>query len=148
MKLVTPYVRTPFAAFTPWADFERELNQFFTPATAGCQSAVGVPVTDVREDANSFVISAELPGVRKEDLQVSLHEGVLTLAAERREEVPATEGKYHRKERRPGRWERRFDLGPQVTGDAITAAYKDGVLTVTVPKTEAAKPRQIDVTVN
>ena len=148
MKLVTPYVRTPFGAFTPFAGFERELGRLFAAEGAACEASVVAPATDVREDANSFVITAELPGVSKEDLKVSLHDGVLTLAAERREEAPITEGKYHRRERHQGRFERQFTLDLPVAGDAIKAAYKDGVLTVTVPKAEAAKPRQIDVAVN
>ncbi len=147
MKLVTPYFRSPLAAFSPFADLEREFGRFIAPATDANRAPVVAPPTDVREDKDNIVIAAELPGVRREDIKVALHEGVLSIAAERRSETDTKEGEYHRRERHYGTLERRFEIGVPVNGDAIKATYKDGILTVTVPKTEAAKPRQIGVNV-
>lgn len=147
MKLVTPYYRSPLAAFSPFANLEREFSRFLAPQPDAETARIGLPATDIREDKDNFVITAEIPGVRKEDIKVALHDGVLSITAERRAEQEATAGQYHRRERHYGRLERRFELGVPVAGAAIRAAYKDGVLTVTVPKADAAKPREIDVSV-
>ncbi len=147
MKLVTPYFRSPFAAYSPFAELEREIGRYLAPADGACRTASVAPVTDVREDKDAIVLSVDLPGVRKEDIKVALHDGVLSLVAERRDEKESAEVQYHRRECQYGRFERRFEIAVPVNGEAIKAAYKDGVLTVTVPKTEAAKPREIGVNV-
>jgi HSP20 family protein len=148
MKLVTPYFRSPFTAFAPFAEFERELNRHLQPAQGECRPVVAVPAADIREDQNQVVLTLELPGVAKDSIQVSLHDGVLAISAERRPAEPTPEGTVFRREIHAGRYERRFELGLPVQTDAIKAAYQDGLLTVTLPKAEAAKPRQIQVLVN
>ena len=105
------------------------------------------PALDVYEDKDQFVVTAELPGLRKEDIQISLHNGGLTLSGERKAEEQRDEGEVHRCERYFGRFQRTLDLPAQVDGEKVRADYQDGILKVTLPKTESAKPRQIKVSV-
>ena len=103
------------------------------------------PALDLYQDKDNFVVMAELPGMKKEDITLSIHDGLLTLAGERRSEK-AHDGKGAlRNERLFGRFERTVTLPSQVDGTRVNASYEDGVLTVTLPKAEAAKPRQIEI---
>jgi HSP20 family protein len=103
---------------------------------------------EVREEPSAYVIHADVPGVRKEDLQLSLHDDVLTLSGERKQEKEVKEGEVFRSERAYGRFQRAVSVPKPVDAAKVTAAYKDGVLTITLPKTDAAKPRTIDISAN
>jgi HSP20 family protein len=107
-----------------------------------------VPALDVHQNKDSVVVRAELPGLKKEDIFLTLHDGVLSLAGERKTETARTEGDTHRSERFFGKFQRSVTLPAAVKADKIQASYKDGILTVTLPKTEEAKPKQIEVSVN
>ena len=102
---------------------------------------------DLAEKENHYVISAELPGVKSEDLNVSVENDLLTISAEKRDEFEGNENGVCRRERSYGRVSRSFQLGNQVDADKIDAGYKDGVLTLTLPKVEAAKPKEVKVKV-
>lgn len=119
---------------SPW-DVTRE-NQFMAGWT---------PSIDLYEDKDSLVVKAELPGMKKEDIDISLHEGLLTISGERKQEKKEKSAETYRSERFVGRFQRTFTLPTKVDDARITAAYKDGVLTVTLPKSEEAKPKQITV---
>ncbi|MEQ8231518.1 MAG: Hsp20/alpha crystallin family protein [Gammaproteobacteria bacterium] len=107
-------------------------------ATAGAFS----PRVDVKELDDHYEITAELPGVKKEDLDVSLHDGVLTISAEtRQEDVKKDNGKVIRQERRYGKYVRSFNLGGDVAEGDIAAAFKDGILTLTAPKRAPQAPQ-------
>jgi len=147
MKLVNGFA--PVTGFTPLAQLERELSRFLGSnsidnARSGTGS-VAAPATDVREDEKQYVFSVELPGLRREDVQVTLHEGVLSITGERRQEKDVDEGLYHRRERFVGRFSRRFDLGVPVAVEGIKASFRDGVLTLTVPKAEVARPKVVEI---
>jgi HSP20 family protein len=105
------------------------------------------PVVDLYHDKESVVLRAELPGMKKEDIHVSLHEDVLTLSGERRQEKQHDEKGALRSERFFGKFERSFTLPVRVDASRVAASYEDGILTVTLPKAEEAKPRQIEVNV-
>jgi HSP20 family protein len=110
------------------------LNQMFTPT----------PAVDILETADrEFVIKADLPEMKREDIRLTFEQNVLTLSGERQAEF--TEG-LHRSERFRGAFSRSFTLPPTVDGSRISAAYKDGVLTVRIPQREEARPKQIEVT--
>ena len=103
------------------------------------------PALDVFEDTDNVVVRAELAGLKREDIDLSLHDGCLTLSGERK-----SEGKYEgaeacRSERFFGRFQRTITLPAPVAADKVKAQYKDGILTVTLPKTEEAKPKHIAV---
>ena len=105
-----------------------------------------VPAVDIVEtNAREFVIKAELPEMKREDISVTFEQNVLTLSGERKAAVEDGTGTYHRSERAHGRFTRSFTLPATVDDARITAAYKDGVLTVRVPQREEAKPKQITV---
>jgi HSP20 family protein len=106
------------------------------------------PALDVYEDKDNFVVKAELPGMKKEDIEVSLHDGSLSISGERKSETKHQDAEVYRAERFFGRFQRTVTLPTAVAADKVKAAYKDGVLTITLPKTEEAKPKQIDVSVN
>jgi HSP20 family protein len=106
------------------------------------------PAVDIYEtNERELVIKAELPEMKREEINVTFEDNVLTLTGERKADVAATDGTYHRSERFYGTFSRSFTLPATVDGTRINASYKDGVLTVRVPQREEAKPRQIAVDV-
>jgi len=106
------------------------------------------PVVDIIEDEKAYVIKAELPEMKKEDVQVQLEAGVLTITGERKIEQEDKTRKYHRVERAYGVFARSFELPENIDANQISAAYKDGVLTVAVAKSAQSLPKQIEVKSN
>lgn len=106
------------------------------------------PALDVYEQKDNVVVRAELPGMKKEDIAVSLHEKTLSISGERKHEASHKEAEMYRSERFFGRFQRTVTLPMLVAADKIKAQYKDGVLTITLPKAEEAKPKHIDVNVS
>ena len=106
------------------------------------------PALDVYEEKDNYVVKAELPGMKKEDIEVSMHGESLSISGERKSEMKEEEGEICRAERYFGRFQRTVTLPAAVAADEVKAQYKDGILTITLPKTEEAKPKQIDVSVN
>lgn len=106
-----------------------------------------VPALDLREDKDNLIATVEIPGMKKEDLDVSVHEGTLSVSGERTCEAKSEESGSYRCERQFGRFHRAVTLPKPVKADGIKASYRDGILTVTLPKTEEAKPKQIEVKV-
>jgi len=105
------------------------------------------PAVDVYEDQDSLLVKAELPGLRKEDIEISLQDGYLTLSGERKQEEKREGAEVYRSERRVGRFNRNISLPCSVEADKIKATYNEGVLTVALPKAEEAKPKQIPISV-
>jgi HSP20 family protein len=105
------------------------------------------PAVDVYEDKDNLVVRAELPGMKKEDIEISLHEGFLTLSGERQAEKNHEGSETYRSERWLGRFHRSVGLPCAVVPDKIKATYTDGILTVSLPKAEEAKPKQIPISV-
>ncbi|MGV3532800.1 MAG: Hsp20/alpha crystallin family protein [Chthoniobacteraceae bacterium] len=106
------------------------------------------PALDVYDEKDSLLVKVELPGMKKEDIQINLQNGVLTVSGERKHEFEKKEGETFRSERYFGKFQRSVTLPTQVAPDGIKASYKDGVLAIRLPKAEEAKPRQIDVDVS
>jgi HSP20 family protein len=117
-------------------------------AKAGSASAVWYPPVDVLESKDSYILRAELPGMKKEDFNLEVKDGRLTLTGERKFEHQADGVEYHSAERVTGKFVRSFQLPREVKHDAIEATYRDGVLEIRVPKAEEAKPRQIAISLN
>ena len=124
--------------------FESPLNEL---ARASDLSNGWTPALDVFEDKDNYTIKAELPGMKKEEIDVSLQDGRVNISGERKSETSHEDAEVYRAERFFGRFQRTVTLPGPVATDKIKAQYKDGVLTVTLPKTEEAKPRQINVTI-
>jgi len=105
-----------------------------------------VPAVDIYEtNDREYVVKAELPEMKREDIAVTFEQSVLTLTGERKASFEDDNGSYHRSERAHGKFTRSFTLPATVDGSRISASYKDGVLTVRVPQRDEAKPKQITV---
>jgi HSP20 family protein len=111
----------------------------------GRETQAWAPAVDITEDDKSYVIKAELPEVKKEDVHVSVDNGLLTLSGERSFEREEKGRKYHRVERAYGSFARTFTLPENVDPAKVNASYKDGLLTITLAKSREAKPKQIEV---
>ena len=133
--------------------FFRSLDQFFGDepfrrtllASTGGTRDGWVPAVDVRETDESFVFTAELPGLSKNDVSITLEDNVLTLTGERKFDSEESKNEFRRIERSYGRFTRSFTLPSEVDNDKVVAKYGDGILAVTVPKTEKTKPRKIKI---
>ncbi len=107
-----------------------------------------IPAMDVKENDEDIVITAELPGIKKDDIEITLENGVLTISAESKSETEEKEGeKVVRQERRYGKYVRSMRLGTEIDESKIKADYKDGILALTLPKAEEVKPKKITVDV-
>ena len=106
------------------------------------------PHIDVKETDKSFEISAELPGLAKDDFKLTVENNLLTLSGEKKYENKEEKDGYYRSERRYGAFKRSFRLTDTVDSGKINADFNDGVLNIEIPKTEKAKPKQIEVKVN
>lgn len=106
-----------------------------------------VPAIDVSETPNAFLVEAAVPGLKAEDLQVSVENNVLTISGEIRQESESSERNYHRVERRYGKFQRVLTLPNTVKVDAIQASLSNGVLRLEIPKADEVKPRRITVNV-
>jgi HSP20 family protein len=126
--------------------FNDLFNGEFTPR-AQLDSAKWYPAVDVLESKDSYLIRAELPGMKREDIHLEVKDGTLTLSGERKSEKPADGVEYRHVERINAKFWRSFSLPEIVKTDGIEASYKDGVLDVRIPKLEEAKPRQIKIDV-
>jgi HSP20 family protein len=105
------------------------------------------PLADITEDEKEYLIKAELPELKREDVKVIVENGVLTISGERKFEKEEKKKKYHRVERGYGSFMRSFALPDDADGNKVKAEFKNGILTVHLPKNEKAKPKQIEVNV-
>ena len=106
------------------------------------------PAIDIEESNGNLMVTAEIPGMTKEDIKVSVHNDVLTISGERKQENEKKEKMFHRIERCYGEFHRMIRLPATVNADKVKAVYKNGVLQVTLPKPESLKPKNIDVEIN
>jgi HSP20 family protein len=138
----------PFESFNKFQSrindlFDENIGRSWAKATAS--NGVWYPAVDILESKEAYLIRAELPGMKKDDLNVEVKDGTLTLTGERKSEKPAEGVEYRSVERVNGKFVRSFSLPETVKHDEIKATYVDGVLEIHVPKAEQAKPRQITV---
>ena len=105
------------------------------------------PAVDIVERQGEIVISADLPGIDQKDIDVEIHDGILTIRGEKKDETKTEEGGYCRCERTYGRFERSFALPVRVNADAVKASYKRGVLEVQLPIAEEAKAKKVDIAI-
>jgi len=150
--------RYQYPQTTTWTPFDRlaslrdEMDRIFDFAWPTRDSGLfsgWSPTLDVHDEKDNFVVHVELPGMKKEDISLSLHDGVLTVSGERKEERERSEeGQTFRSERYFGKFQRSVTLPALVDASKVAASYKDGILTVHLPKSEEAKPKQIAVSVS
>lgn len=140
--------------YSPFADFEAfpgglrlfqdSLNRMFSEPSG----RPWVPPVDIQETENELIVKADVPDVDMKDIDVRMENGTLTIRGERKFEAKKNEGGWHRVERAYGSFERAFTVPDTVSPEGVKADYKNGVLSITMPKKEVAKPRQIKVQVN
>ena len=142
--------------WNPFQEFENLLERYNKSGGglgrhAGNELSVAdwAPSVDIEEAADKYVIKADLPGVDKKDIDVKLENGILSIRGEKQTETETGKGtKRHRTERFHGSFARSFTLPDAVKADEVDASYKDGVLTLYIPKAEAAKPKSIEIKVS
>jgi HSP20 family protein len=137
-------------AFDRFAALRDEMDRLFDSSFGPTFRAPGAlsrwtPALDVYQDKDQFTVVVELPGLKKEDIEISLHNDVLTLSGERKQEKKDEEG--HRNERFFGRFQRSVTLPTSVDSNKVKATYQDGILKIVLPKAEEAKPKQIEVSI-
>ena len=139
--------------FRELEDMSERLNRVFSRPSlrnSGKENltvADWMPTVDISESEGQYLIKAEMPEVRKEDVKVTVENGVLTLQGERRQEKEEKGKRFHRVERSYGSFVRSFTLPESVDESSVKAEYKDGVLNLHLPKSERVKPKAIDVKV-
>jgi HSP20 family protein len=132
---------------------QREMNRmfdnFFGRGSQEEDSSLGAwaPAVDIAERDDEYLVKVELPGVNKDDVKIMLESNILTIRGEKKQEKETKKENYHRIERSYGSFQRSFTLPTTVKSDKIDASYKDGILVVSLPKAEEAKPKQIEVKV-
>lgn len=144
---------TTWPAFGRLTDLRDEIDRLFeSPLAELARTSQWLsgwnPSLDLHEDKDHLYVKMDLPGMKREDIDVSLHEGSLSISGERKSEQKHEEADVYRAERFFGRFQRTVTLPTSVAPDKVKAEYKDGILTVTLPKSEEAKPKHIDVNVS
>jgi len=141
-----------FDPFRDLSQLQNRVNRLFTDSrAAGLEEDAfqnWAPAVDIFERGDNLILSAELPGVRREELDLKVEGNVLTLRGERMRDKTIQEEQYHRVERSYGTFCRSFTLPSTVDSSRIEARFKDGILEVVLPKAEDAKPKKIDVQVS
>ncbi len=135
---------------TAQRDFDRLFREAFAPAMheGEASTRTWAPPVDIYENGDNLVLKAELPGINPDDVEIRVEDNNLYLKGERKFEKEVKEENYHRVERTYGSFARAFSLPNSIDSDKVAANYKDGVLTLTLPKREEAKPRTIKISVN
>jgi HSP20 family protein len=136
---------TRWDPFQDLASVQDEMNQVFGRARQAQGGRVWAPALDIAERPDAYVVTVEIPGVRPEDLDITLEQGLMTIQGERRFHGESTDQQWHRVERRYGAFRRSITLPSQVDADAIEASFENGMLEVVVPKAEETRSRRIMV---
>ena len=147
MTLVRWKPRPVARTWSPFRDFEAEFDRVFgnLACARNTSEPAWVPTVDIHESEDAYTIEADLPGVSKDKIDVTINDNVITLKGERKSEREAKEGGYRHYERSVGSFERSFTVSKNVDTEAVEAKFENGVLRLTLPKREEAKPKQIEV---
>lgn len=128
-------------------NFDRIVESIFKPGVAFGEAYANVPAVDVYEDKNNVFVKAEIPGLKKEDMDVSLTDDILTLSSTKSETREEKKENFYRKEIREGSFSRSLEIPCEIDRDRITASYSNGVLEVILPKTPEAKKKALKVNI-
>ena len=150
MSLLVPIKRTPVFPWSGFGELEQQLERMFNPASTSAPTATAMwmPAVDIHETEDAYTLVADLPGMKKEDLTVSIVEDRVTIKGSRKREETHEEKGYRRYERAEGSFERSFRINGGVDAAKVEATFENGVLTVRLPKPEETKPRQVEVKVS
>ncbi len=148
----------PARALTPFEEMERRFEELFRrpfsmlgpswfPRLRMHEMEEVLPTVDIFEDGNDIVVKAELPGMKKGDIEVKLSDGTITISGEKKKEEKVEKRDYFRMERSYGSFSRAFNLPSEVQSEKAKAQFKDGILEIRVPKTEEAKQKEKKVSI-
>lgn len=130
-------------------DFEKRFGYFDERRSEReIENSTWLPLTDIYEDAENFKLNLDLPGVEKNDVKITFANNQISISGERKQISDSENYKYHRVERSHGKFYRSFDLPKEIEPDKISAEFKNGQLSINIPKSEKIKPQQIEVNVN
>lgn len=133
---------------------QSRINEFFdeafgrAPAYSNAPNSSWSPPVDILESRDAYLIRAEVPGMKKEEIHLEFKNGMVTLSGERKFDEPAEGVEYHRIERAAGKFARHFTLPQTIKQDEMKASYRDGILEIHIPKADEAKPKQIAISIN
>ncbi|MBW2020913.1 MAG: Hsp20/alpha crystallin family protein [Deltaproteobacteria bacterium] len=145
MFALTPILRRTESLIRPERDFfDRFFEDFGLPSLFP-EEREWVPAFDVSETDKELIVRAELPGMDKKDINITLSDGILTIKGDKKHEKKEENENYHCIERHYGAFSRTMRLPCEVKADKVDATYKDGVLRITLPKSETAKPKKIEI---
>jgi HSP20 family protein len=152
MNALTKFRASLWDPFKELQEFEQRLasrfGQLAKPNGDGAEvmaTADWSPIVDITEDEKEYLVKAEIPGMKKEEVKVTVEDGVLTISGERKAEKEEKTKKYHRIERSYGKFERSFSLPENVDPTKVTAEHKEGLLQVRLPKTEKTPNKAVEV---
>lgn len=132
-----------------WTRLQKQMNEMFRGMPemelSNVTTSQWIPLVDIKEEADKFIIKADIPGVKPEKIEVTMEGGVLTIRGERNEEKREDKEGYHRVERSSGTFYRRFTMPDTADAEHIKAGSKDGVLEIEVPKRAASRARRIEI---
>ncbi len=131
----------------PWEYMENKLRNFINEEDWPGYKGSWIPPVDIIENDEAIMVKAELPGIKKDDIQLKIHDGILTISGQKKSENNNEKEKIYRNERMYGPFCRSFSLPTTVDAGKIKASYKNGILTVNLPKVEAVKPKEIPIEV-
>ena len=142
---MTLQVRDPWQMLDLW---RREVDPWLANIKDDDTQVLGsrwAPAVDIREEPDRYLLHADIPGVKAEDIEISMENGILTIRGERRHEMEESAQGVHRRERQQGVFMRRFTLPDTIDAEAIEATSREGVLEVSLPKSATQQPRKIEV---
>ena len=150
MRMLVPFQQRSASPWSPFRSLESELDRLFNGLSGREEETwtTWSPAVDLREDETAYHLEADLPGVAQKDVTLSIENNIISLKGERKREEKGAEKGYRYIERTQGSFERAFRLPEGVDAEKVTASYEHGVLHVTIPKPEQAKPKQIEVKVH
>jgi HSP20 family protein len=126
-------------------EIDRMFDSFLPKANGDSEQAVWTPRVDLAESENAYLVHLDVPGMKKEDLEVNFQDGSVTVSGTRNEQAIGEDANFVRVERRFGRFYRSFDLPKTVDSSKIEAKYEDGVLSIRIPKAEESKPKTVTI---
>ncbi|NNE46878.1 MAG: Hsp20/alpha crystallin family protein [Rhodothermales bacterium] len=126
-------------------EIDRMFDSFLPKANGDSEQAVWTPRVDLAESENAYLVHLDVPGMKKEDLEVNFQDGSVTVSGTRNEQTVGEDANFVRVERRFGRFYRSFDLPKTVDSSKIEATYEDGVLSIRIPKAEESKPKSVTI---
>lgn len=144
MRTLAPFITTRSFASDIWREMDR-LFENATPQRSLYEDRNFHPATEIAEDENQYFLSLDLPGLKKEDIQIEMHENNLVISGERKQETQSSGKTFHRIERSYGSFKRSFTLPNTVSTDKIEAHYENGVLKLSLPKTAVVQAKKIEI---